>query len=623
MITRRVIAVIGSLVLLLPMIATWPHPSVTWGLKCLTAGLFAAAVASPLIGLCGLIVALPLATPWQVFYAPALPSGAQASEIMLLPFLGGACLRLAFDREPVRSRLAVPAVVLGAAFVASGVWRLYLQQLVSTFPADFVRDLWTHLRLYYFTDPERYGALHAVTAWIEALVLSVTAERVLRRHPSAARAVLGLLVFSGVEMSALAVNRFFQVVVRRGGTFAAAWELFTSRPRINPQWANDPNAAGSYYALIATPAIWLALRKRWWVIVALPPLLLALWFAGSRSALASVVIGLLVAWTLSRPNISWPRVAVVFGAAIALAIYAAWKSGDVQMPAEAALSYRQEFASIALRMARDNPWFGVGVTEFKHATIAYLRADHLEILAPFGGENAHNNFLQILGELGLTGFLAFMWLLARPAVDLWRAARARAATLPIAALAAGVIAFLLSCLGGHPLLITQVLFAFFLVFGIFAGTLPQRPPSAPGARAARWIVATALILFVITLPFRLIDARRTLTLPNLFLGASELHDSVDGLVYRIAEPQSTWFVLAKAQRVDIPLRWTAPPAAPCSVSISVDGRVVNEVSPRADMWLHTTFEMSGVATRNTTRRFDLVVRGSGCTLMVAPLVTHD
>jgi hypothetical protein len=41
------------------------------------------------------------------------------------------------------------------------------------------------------------------------------------------------------------------------------------------------------------------------------------------------------------------------------------------------------------------------------------------------------------------------------------------------------------------------------------------------------------------------------------------------------------------------------------------------------MWVHTIFDMSGVATRNTTRRFDLEVEGSGCSLLVAPLVTHQ
>lgn len=622
MIARRSLAVIGSVVLLLPMVAAWQHPSVPWSLRALAAALFVAGAVSPLAGLCGLIAALPLATPWQLFSGATLPSGAEAAEIMVLPFLGGACLRLAFDREPVRSRLAAPAAVLGAAIVASGITRLFLQQVVTAFPEDFARDLRAHLTMHYFTDPQRYVALHAATAWIEALVLAVTAERVLRRHPSAARGVLAVLIVGGVETSALAVNRFFQLVGRGGGTFAAAWHLFSSRTRFNPQW-QDVNAAGSYYALVSTPALWLALRRRWPVFVALPPLLLALWFTGSRSALASVVIGLLVAWTASRPQVSWPRATAVVSAAIVLATYAAWKSGDLQMPAGAALAYRQEFASIALRMTRDHPWFGVGLTEFKHATIVYLRADRLEAIAPSGGENAHNNFLQILGELGVTGFLAFLWLLARPASDLWHAARARAATLAMTALAAGATAFLLSSLGGHPFLTTQVQFAFFLVFGIAAGVMPPRPASAPGARAARWMAAAAFLFLTLSLPFRLIEARRTLTVPNLFFGASPLRDSVDGLVYRIAEPRSAWFALASAHRVDIPLRWTAPPSPACSVTISVDGRVVNQVSPRADMWLHTIFEMPGVATRNATRRFDLAVRGQGCTLMVAPLVAQD
>jgi O-antigen ligase len=619
---RRIIAGLGSILLLLPMVAAWQHHAVPWSLRDLSAVLFAASVVSPLTGLIGFILSLPLATPWQIFSGAPLPSGAEPAEMMLLPFLSGACLRLAFDRQPVRSRLAAPAAVLGVAIVASAIWRLFILQVATAFPDDFVRDLWQHFTLNYFIDPQRYTELHAATAWVEALVLAVTGERILRRHPSAARGVLGALIVGGVESSVWAVTRFFQVVGRRGGTFSAAWNLLSARERFHTQF-KDINAEGSYFALYSTPALYLLLKRRWWVFIALPPLLLALWHAGSRSALASVVIGVLVAWTLSRPNVSWPRVAAVLSGGLALAIYAALKSSDLQMPADSALAYRQEFASIALRMTRDNPWFGVGITQFRHSTMAYLAADNLETLAPFGGENAHNNFLQILGELGITGFLAFMWLLARPATDLWHAARARAATLPMTALAAGVIAFLMSALGGHPLLTTQVQFAFFLIFGVFAGTIPARQLSASGDRIAGWVAFAAVALLALSLPFRLIETRRLLTLPRLFFGASEIHDSIDGLVYRVADRRSAWFVLSSEHSVDIPLRWTADSSASCSVTVRVDGRVVNHLTPRADQWLHTVFNMADVPTRNNSRRFDLEVQGEGCTLMVAPLVTHQ
>ena len=622
MIIRRSLAVLGSILLLLPMAAMWQHWAVPGSLRWLAAVLFVVSLVSPLAGLFGAMASLPLATPWQLFSGGNLPSGAEAAEIMLLPFLSGACLRLAFDKTSVRSRLGAPALVLGAAILTSGVVRMFLVQMVSAFPDDFARDVWSHLTLNYFTDPQRYVALHSMTQWIEVLVLAVTSERILRRHPSAARASVAMLMVGGVETSALVVNRFFQVVARNGGTLAAAWNLIVTRPRTNPQWS-DINAAGSYYALVTTPAIWMAIRRRWWAFATLPPLLLGLWFTGSRSALASVVIALLIAWTLSRPKVSWPRVVAVVCIAIVLATYAAWKGTDFQMPAESAIAYRQEFASIALRMARDHPWFGVGLAEFKHATSPYLRADGLESIAPFGGQNAHNNFLQILGELGVTGFFAFMWLLARPAADLWHAARARATTLAMIALAGGVTAFLLSSLGGHPFLTPQVQIAFFLMFGVFAGVTPARAASVRGARAARWIAAILFSFLIVSLPFRLVEPRRTLTLPNFFFGASPLHDSIDGLVYRLADRRSAWFVLSTVNSVDIPLRWTAESSSACGVDVSVDGRVVNHISPRADVWVHTIFDMSNVATRNTTRRFELEVQGSGCSLMVAPLVTHQ
>src|SRR6185436_1236366 len=97
------------------------------------------------------------------------------------------------------------------------------------------------------------------------------------------------------------------------------------------------------------------------------------------------------------------------------------------------------------------------------------------------GENAHNNFIQILAELGSFGLAGFLWLVAaflfaaRKGVDRVEVRQAPEAAGPETGadwtaaqlgLSGGVVAFLLSCLVSHPLLNTEVFWLFLLVTGV-------------------------------------------------------------------------------------------------------------------------------------------------------------
>ena len=158
--------------------------------------------------------------------------------------------------------------------------------------------------------------------------------------------------------------------------------------------------------------------------------------------------------------------------------YAVTRSSHASLGRAAAI--RQEMSLLAFDMTRDHPAFGVGIGNFRSVSRHYVTDEYPQLRrwAP-RGQNAHNNFLQILGELGIPGLLAFLWLVV-PVVRRWRWEPASAADTVVyaSAMAAGLATFLISALFGHPLLIPQVAAAFFLVLGLTSALLPA--PAAAG-----------------------------------------------------------------------------------------------------------------------------------------------
>ena len=67
-------------------------------------------------------------------------------------------------------------------------------------------------------------------------------------------------------------------------------------------------------------------------------------------------------------------------------------------------------------MTASSPSFGVGIGRYYSRSGEFSSPELLESFPPAIHENAHNNFLQILAELGVVGFAVVMWLL-------WSAAR--------------------------------------------------------------------------------------------------------------------------------------------------------------------------------------------------------
>ena len=117
------------------------------------------------------------------------------------------------------------------------------------------------------------------------------------------------------------------------------------------------------------------------------------------------------------------------------------------------------------------------------------------------GENAHNNFVQIVAELGLVGGGAIAAVLGVPLLMSWKALARPDSPPELTGFAGGAAAFLVTCLLGHPLLLPLCLWLFLLVLGTMAGISSRAmPPAGP------WL-SRATLVFVVSvacsIPWRL------------------------------------------------------------------------------------------------------------------------
>ena len=92
------------------------------------------------------------------------------------------------------------------------------------------------------------------------------------------------------------------------------------------------------------------------------------------------------------------------------AAYAIPERGN-QRSAATAAQVRWELARTSVRMTAANPAFGIGIGRFYSRSGEFSSPELLATFPPAVHENAHNNFLQILAELGIVGFGVLRWLL--------------------------------------------------------------------------------------------------------------------------------------------------------------------------------------------------------------------
>jgi O-antigen ligase len=540
------------------------------------------------------------------------------AEPLLLAFLAGWLLR-----ETIRSQapadhatrwLVTPALLLAAVVAASVLVQLMVQQVFVDYPWPFVRQVIAHLCSDYIVFGSRFPGLDRGAAMLEGIGLFVAATTLARRDRLVARRTIAMAAAAAAGVAALNVSRFAAICLRTGVPVLVNLRTM----RVSAAFA-DFNAAGSYLAMafFLTLGLSVSARRvpRWVWIGSASLVLLAVWLTGSRAALIAVPAGgILFAW-FSRESwrsLSRGTMAAVVGGAVLVVLLGAWFFPSVATGRNPfALQARVEMGEAALRMFRSHPVFGIGIGRFWEMSEDYISPEFGARIVEDRGrgptaprENAHNNYLQILAELGLVGVGPFLWLLAAIARQAWLARRSRDAML--AGLNAAVLTFLLTCLMGHPLLIREVAGAFWLVLGVVAAwSLALQPAAADSAerpgRRTRLLVAGAVVCLAISVPVR---AHRSLgndaPLEQAAIGVSGWQFDDQGVRFRTMTGQAEFYVPGSACELHLPLR--VDPGgrlAMVEMEIRVDGQPANRVRAVGDSWR----ELRMLMPTDSNRRF--------------------
>ena len=501
-------------------------------------------------------------------------------ETLVVAFVAGYSARSIRRPQTRLDDLDLPIFAFTSIVIASlAVHLLVLNATIGG--AALVEQLAQLARSQYFLAGE-FREVDAAMRLVEGMVLLRAASRV-AQSPAFAHHLLRWFVAGAAVAGVLNLWRIWQAALRTESAVPQFFEYLATL-RYNVHYG-DVNAAGSYYvmALFVAAGLVTATRGARWV----PALILiatALALSGSRGAFLSGAL-VAAAWAVLRMSQRLQQsrrrlltisvtLLLICGAA---AIYAVAARRNLTKPS-IAMDIRLELALTTMRMVEAYPAFGVGVGRYSTHSSSFSSPLLLQTYE-IRDENAHNTFLQVLGEFGVVGLAAFLWLL-------WTAAKRSVSGLPLAYWLAGfgVLAFVLTWFAGHPLLVDEPAFSFWLLVGTLAGsaataTAPTSTVWWPGRLVAGLALATAL-----SIPVRAQHWVAVAELEHQGIGLTAWQHGEDGQRYRLANSWSVVFVPSNVPAISLPLR-SARPGTDLSVSLLLNGRPANAVRVPSDRWL--------------------------------------
>jgi O-antigen ligase len=566
-----------------------------------------------------LIVGIGLVTLWNpaaglLITAGLAPLGAflialdgvqffRLTEVIVLSFIAMWLIRPSIADGPRLPRYAWIAAWLFSVLLISLCFGLSRQLL--RYPDALRVSLETVAGRYFaYGDPTGYSD---AARMIEGFALVCAAMELIRRRPSLARSLPVALATSAMIAAAATVFLWFGIGPK---------QILSREAAIGYRFAAhvlDLNAAGSHFAMVLCLALGIAMRERgrrraFWIFAS-AACAFGLWMSGSRSgeAAAGLVIPAAFLWMMTG---EWPRrrrIAVIGGVLGVLLVFGLVRAWQIERdPTYTASGFRQQFMMSSFRVIGTHPYLGIGPGRYYRDSPNFLTP---QLAWAYGSENAHNNFLQVTTEEGIIGFfiyatfvagaigLAFRGLSPRSR-DVSAVAESAKADWRLLGAVAGVIAFLGTCLMGHPLLVPEVAAAFFVQLALAASlggsnVLNENvrsvrlqpdvdgPPDGGHSRRSEWGAALAGTIVLAVLP------AWTLEKPLMPVHLEEVdgmyyadEGAVEDLPFHWTREYGTVYARATDRVIELPLR--SPIAAltrtPTLVEITVGGRtLVNQL----------------------------------------------
>ena len=585
---------------------------------------------------------------------------ANGTEALVLAFLAGWTLRSwrpaardelarTVPRSLRSAGLAFGAVVLASAAVQVAViqaWRDYPWRFTQAFATFLARDY-----LAVVTDPRPWapwpGGLGFVASGallIEGIALLLIVTSLTRQDRSLGLRLLRVMTVSAVGAAVLstgeAIDRIFtsevaMVAARSVDSAAAVWEALNADFSVHTM---KVNTAGSYFVLAAFMALGgVAPWTRWsvaWAAASLT-IFVGLWLTGSGAAIVAAMAIPVIAVTgfvIRRIRAAPVRRSLAILCLVAAGVIGVWfvYEPPAWLPpgAASALNFRRMFLETGLRMWAARAVFGVGTGQY---LIQSRWFSSQELLANYPSSLAHNQFLQIAAELGLVGVVAFLWVLAAVVWQRRNGLWASRIHAQVAGLMAGLFAFSLTSLVGHPLITPVVAYPFWLALGLLAGglagpSLARSDGAAPGSGAGddilagrlahlsaehfRWwrlLTAAALLALACSVPFRVAQEKEEINWSIVTYGFYNWETEQTGRRYRWTGPRASFFVASDVRTLEIPVQAAVGPGGgPNRVDVALDGRAADAIRLADGTWHHVRLHLPPqLETRH--RRVDLEI----------------
>jgi hypothetical protein len=535
------------------------HQPVGWGPRILVTALTITAAARPFDALLLLAGLSPFAaTILALTRAGSVPLN--FFEATVLAFLLGWAMHRAIrpQRLALSQRFAVAAVFLFALTLAALITSAIIIRVEH--PDTPARELLQSFVLRGYLVGS--NTLTSGMLILEGIALMVAAAEACAGDAARRRRVLAIMVIAAAAAAFLNVSRIFNSAIAQPHPLTTFFAQLAT-VRVNMHFP-DLNAAGSYFALMLFVALGMVPVMPILGPAASVAIATGIWVAGSRTAMAAV-LGSAGVVALVRPldrrrQVVW-SFAIIIGLAAIITASWRWYPAGRNLDSGGALSYRISAAKAAFDVIRAHAIFGI-------------RPGNFPVLSGFAN-NAHNNYLQIAAELGVPALVCFLYISGFAIRASWREATE---SWPAWGLSLGLIAYLITCLAGHPMLVPGAAYPFWIALGL-AASCGARPLSrAP----VRWAGVAAVAIVAATMPFQISAAMVEADVEHSSVGFSRWQQQSDGSRYRWAGGHATFFVSPAARSIRIPLR--SAPTAPAAIEVTIylDGVEANRVILRTE-----------------------------------------